>query len=318
MSFARSIFHRRWPLAVSHATQNSLHHPRQSRVDSLGKRALLALLEAVVKTGGDVTKFCKFVKADQRIWRPNLSIQHLYADAIRRVGCDEAIELFELYEHGGKRQPPLSVVNSTLATLARHGKADEADRIFERLSVSAGQVDVYSYSHMMAVAGRCGRFQSCLDYLNKMEDNNFKPDLVAYNTALSALGRAAKPVEAESLLTKMRIANVTPSVYSYNAVLVAYERSGDVAACLKLLEKLRNDGIADVVSFSTVMSACERAGKWETALELLTDLKKLQNGGASAAGGKAKSGIKTDKIPFSIATKSIINHAYDNDHQEEV
>ena len=288
MSFSRSIFHRR-PGASCQAAQNSSLHPRRSRVGSLGKRALLALLDVVAKTS-DVRKFCKLVRSEQRN-----SVGSLYAKAIGLVGGDAAIELFECYEGGGKRKAPLSVVNSTLAVLARHGKADEVVNIFERLA--AGQVDVYSYTHVMSAHGKCGRVESCLDYLQKMEDDNFKPDLVAYNTALSALGRAAKPVEAESLLDKMTAANVTPSIRSYNALLLAHERSGDVSACLSLLEKLRNEGIANVASFSTVMSACARAGKWEAALQLLTDLQLAQDD--KSRDGASKDGIKVDKIAFS-------------------
>ena len=71
----------------------------------------------------------------------------------------------------------------------------------------------------------------------------------------------------------MKSSGVEPSVISYNAAISACEKGGQWEPALQLLEEMKSSGIEpDVISYSAAISACEKGGRRERVLELLDEI----------------------------------------------
>ena len=74
----------------------------------------------------------------------------------------------------------------------------------------------------------------------------------------------------------MKAAHVHVGVTHVNAAISACEKAARWETALELLGSLRRaarDGLApDVVSFNSAISACEKAARWEEALETMEQM----------------------------------------------
>jgi pentatricopeptide repeat domain-containing protein 1 len=72
----------------------------------------------------------------------------------------------------------------------------------------------------------------------------------------------------------MRTKGVKPDVITYNASISACEKGGQWEKALQLLEEMRAKGVEpDVILYSASISACEKGGQWEKALQLLEEMR---------------------------------------------
>jgi len=72
----------------------------------------------------------------------------------------------------------------------------------------------------------------------------------------------------------MRAAGIIPDVITYSALISACEKGGQAELALKIFDDMRADGIIpNVITYSALISACEKAGKVEWALEVFEDMR---------------------------------------------
>ena len=89
------------------------------------------------------------------------------------------------------------------------------------------------------------------------------------------------------------------SVREANKLVIAWGRAKDSHRAVSILETMRSDGLSpDCKTYSAAMSACEKVGKWENALELFREMQ--------------SHGIHPDAISYSAAIA-----ACDKGHQWE-
>jgi pentatricopeptide repeat protein len=76
------------------------------------------------------------------------------------------------------------------------------------------------------------------------------------------------------LLEEMQAKGVEPDVITYNAAISACEKGGQWEKALQLLEEMQAKGVEpDVITYSATISACEKGGQWEKALQLLEEMR---------------------------------------------
>ncbi len=65
----------------------------------------------------------------------------------------------------------------------------------------------------------------------------------------------------------MQQRRLEPDVIRYNAAISAYEKGGQWEKALQLLDEMQQRRLEpDVISFNAALSACKNGGQWEKAL----------------------------------------------------
>ena len=71
---------------------------------------------------------------------------------------------------------------------------------------------------------------------------------------------------------------IQPNVISYNAAISACEKGGQHEKAVELLREMEGRGIQpNVISYNAVISACEKGGQHEKALELLREMEESRH-----------------------------------------
>ncbi|CAJ1440423.1 unnamed protein product, partial [Effrenium voratum] len=97
-----------------------------------------------------------------------------------------------------------------------------------------------------------------------------RPDVVTYNVTVSACEKASQWHHALLLLEELeKRGDLDATMVSYNAATSAVAQVGAWPEALRLLNTAESNQLqADVITGSSAMSACERASRWEAALQL--------------------------------------------------
>lgn len=114
-----------------------------------------------------------------------------------------------------------------------------------------------------------------------------------HNVAFRQFRNAAQWGKAMWLLHAMQQGgHVAPDIVSFNTVLGACERARQAQPALDLLRHMMTEHGVDSVSFNTTIRACENAGAWTDADRLYGDMKSrgldnaLEQAGISINGGR--------------------------------
>jgi pentatricopeptide repeat protein len=110
--------------------------------------------------------------------------------------------------------------------------------------------------------------------------------------------------KAEAVLRAMRARGFRPRDYAYCGLIAAYSLGGDCASALAVRGRMAQDGAqATVHVYNALVAACERAGQFDRALELLRDMKRegLAPNGVTqqlmaAIGRKGAASVETQQL----------------------
>jgi pentatricopeptide repeat protein len=98
-----------------------------------------------------------------------------------------------------------------------------------------------------------------------------RPDAVTFNAAAQACAKARPPQykEAENVLKQARRFKKLDAIL-YTSVISACGKAGETKKALSYLQDLREDlGRGDVVAFTAAIDSCARAGDWASAEQVL-------------------------------------------------
>ncbi|CAN0573441.1 unnamed protein product, partial [Laminaria digitata] len=110
---------------------------------------------------------------------------------------------------------------------------------------------------------------------------------ITFTSVISAASRSGRVAQAEKILDRMRLEGVAPNAATYNAVISGCSSSGGSGGgggggggewrrALQVLERMeaetRQEARPEALSYSLVIKACGRDGRWETALDLLSEM----------------------------------------------
>eukprot|EP00967_Tisochrysis_lutea_P006245 scaffold7418_cov31-Tisochrysis_lutea.AAC.3 len=70
----------------------------------------------------------------------------------------------------------------------------------------------------------------------------------------------------------MRQAGIPPNTITYSAAISACDKAGEWTRALQLLRRMQTEGVPpDLIIFNAAIGACARAGEWQRAVSLLND-----------------------------------------------
>lgn len=95
-------------------------------------------------------------------------------------------------------------------------------------------------------------------------------DVRWYTKQMSSHGKCDRWAEALLLLPQMREEHIMPNVVTYSVLISACEKGRQADNALQLFGLMHRDGLVpDVIIYSALISACEKGAKWQHALHLL-------------------------------------------------
>ncbi|EFN59084.1 hypothetical protein CHLNCDRAFT_137845 [Chlorella variabilis] len=153
--------------------------------------------------------------------------------------------------------------------------------------------DAFTCSALLSACQACGQWEQALEWFGQARATpGLQLNVVHYTTLMSCLQKAGqwersmdvfRQMEAAGIVPDggdweagwavflaMRQAGLTPSTISYNALISACERCGQPDRALEVFASMQRRGQAppNAVTFNTLISACAKAGRYAKAREL--------------------------------------------------
>jgi len=227
-----------------------------------------------------------------------------YADLDRKIvglgrkgKTDEALGIFETID-----RPNIRIVNGAIdaCSRARPTRLKQAFEIFERTTKSDGALkpNVFTFGSLMNACNRARNADKAMETLRSMEkDHGVVPNAIVYSSAISACARSEppKPQLALKLLKEaVEEKKVPMSVVGFNAAISACAQASDWENAIALLTRMEEASVGggggveksstrtnnggrrsvgflipepDVVTYGTVLAACERGKQWKLILK---------------------------------------------------
>ncbi|CAJ1416573.1 unnamed protein product [Effrenium voratum] len=203
--------------------------------------------------------------------------------------------------------PEVISFNSVIAVCERRGNWATALSIFQEMKDARLAPDVISCSSLISCCESAAQWTVALELLTAMEHWTVSPDVFSYNCAISACDKGGQLGMAMALLQQMTGSRVQRDVVSFNSAISAAGKDGKWRVALSLLQDMEDLdlrctvvslnsalstcpwqlGLAllatmtfgmcpDVITFSSVILACQQALAWLPALTLLHTMRSLR------------------------------------------
>jgi len=215
----------------------------------------------------------------------------------RKGRTDEALQVFESIQ-----RPNIRIINGAIdaCARARPTRLKKAFEIFERATSTTSKYalkpNVFTFGSLMNACNRARNVDKAMETLRSMEkEYGVVPNAIVYSSAISACARSEppKPELALELLTEaVEEKKVSMSVVGFNAAISACAQASDWENAISMLTRMEeatrnritnskhkngssnNDQKSsflvpepDVVTYGTVLAACERGGQWKLILK---------------------------------------------------
>ena len=201
---------------------------------------------------------------------------------------DEALKIFESID-----RPSIRIMNGAIdaCARARPTRLDKALEIFDKAKSSKNnKPNVFTFGSLMNACNRARNADKAIEILRSMEEEHgVMPNAIVYSSAISACARSEppKPELALKLLKEVvEEKKLSMSVVGFNAAISACAQASDWKNAISLLTRMEEATVSsnnkntedanaagflvpapDVVTYGTVLAACERGGEWKLILK---------------------------------------------------
>eukprot|EP00977_Amphora_coffeiformis_P023497 scaffold13479_cov166-Amphora_coffeaeformis.AAC.9 len=231
---------------------------------------------------------------------PNLRAILFACSNAKPPAWEHALEILHTSDIVLLSAPPAYVDSVALAyTMLACSKADRWEESLNLLRIyGSKETSVVAFNSLIAACGRCARPDVAIEVLNEMESHGIKPDGLSFRNAIIACNQAeharawasgahqSSPDTGKrdqalvfdwwecalSLIRRMKESGLTPDIQTYSSVISACEAAGKWQRALGLLQEMK-ESEKNLYCFNAAISACEKGGAWVEALELYETMK---------------------------------------------
>ena len=220
-----------------------------------------------------------------------------YSSCISALGrgdrCDEALGLLSKLEQHATVRPNTIAYNAAISACERSGRWVDALRLFESMRSRGAECapNTVSLNAAISACEKGGQWQKAMELLEgygseTSASSSLGRDAASYTAAMSALSTSARliadPSESElqdvgerarGLLERIEAAGIRPDAATYNAAISALEKAGQWQGALELYRQMssRHGLSPNVVTFNALMQALGAAGRVAEGFELLEE-----------------------------------------------
>ena len=212
-----------------------------------------------------------------------LGPQHAQAHALNVHVCTTLVSLFGRQGQWSRARgvfdwmlangvAPNTFTYSALISAFERGEQHGAALALLRHMDGAGVVpNEVTYCALTLAAARGGSFGELRRLYTRMKARSVRADLTTCNTVLATCARTPHGARAQITLNTfnlMREAGLTPNTVSFNVLISACERGGEWERALDCYDSLKLAGLSpDLITFNTLISVCAKGGQWAAAEE---------------------------------------------------
>lgn len=189
-------------------------------------------------------------------------------------GAERAVEVMDDMQARGIEQN-VHTYTALMNVYGKCGKYTLALNIYQKM-VEAGQVpNVVTYNTLIHTFGKLGQCDKALKVLDTMKKSGVQPVLRTYNTLIIACNLCNQPRKALTVSAWLLADGFLPSSTTYNALISAYGKVRQFDKALEIYQWMRHIDCS-VITYSSLINVCEKAGYWEMALKIFNEM--LENG----------------------------------------
>eukprot|EP00891_Asterochloris_glomerata_P006084 jgi/Astpho2/6084/Aster-04031 len=208
---------------------------------------------------------------------PNIVTYNTLIDVYGKLGqWQEALGVLETLRMEGI-QPVTRTCNTLMIACNTSGQWQEALRVYEDMLAAGHVPNTTTYNALITAHSKAGSFNKVLEAFQQMVQQGERSRELMYMHFTRQGGCAAL------LCTTLErpAAHVRPdlpqgcqrSVITYSSLISACEKAGEWRLALQLLEEMRREGCnPNVISYNSLITACAQGAQWERAAELFQQM----------------------------------------------
>eukprot|EP01018_Ginkgo_biloba_P019951 Gb_11581 [translate_table: standard] len=181
-------------------------------------------------------------------------------------------------------------VGSALVDMyAKCGTTDDARNVFDKMSFKS----LVSWTAMVSGYAQAGQSENSLNCFRQMQRAAIKPNNFAFTSALAACATLESEEQGKQLHAYIIKLRFSSNVFVVNALITMYSKCGNLEDAQELFEKMPEQ---NVVSWTTIITACAQNEQSEQALHFLSEMQ--------------RSGIKPSLYTLASVLKACASLAY--------
>jgi pentatricopeptide repeat protein len=176
--------------------------------------------------------------------------------------------------------------NTTLATLTRTGKVNEACELLKTMEGVSGAADAITYNTIMKGYARSGQLEECFELFERMKAKNIAPSQVTYGILLDGCINENQMARAMQVFNDMTESKCPMNTVLYTTLIKGFARANELEEAMKMYREMsKKHGVTpDLITFSILIKANCDNDRLEQALKLLEEMIAL--------------GLKPDEVVF--------------------
>lgn len=293
----------------SHENDRQQKHPSTFKQDSVSCHALSHKIESMMqcasrRQAADALALYEDLKAtnEKSAWQDALKfgkhrpveVFNMLVQCAGRVRQPELVEIFldEMTSAGIDR--PLAFYESTMKMLASAKCYKTAMSVCDRLEADGLEPSPVTLSCLVSFAVELGDSDRAISFFNRLSACS-TPSIRAYMTILRVYSRCQNWPKSLALLRDMQNRRAKIDCLVLNTVLSTGVAAGQLEAAKTLLEEFSHIGIADVISYNTLMKGLAQQKAGGRALSLLDQM--------------CSAGLRPNAITFNTAIDAAVRSA---------
>ncbi|KAJ7560973.1 hypothetical protein O6H91_03G008200 [Diphasiastrum complanatum] len=233
------------------------------------------------------------------------TLLHIYAKLGR---LDEALDICQQMEKATLKKDVVTY-NALIDAYGKQGNPKEAANLFAAMKNEGLVPNILTYSALIDSYCKFGLLEEATKLFQECWSSGLKPDVVLYSTLIDAYCKAGLVEESVILLKEMAKEGIQPNVVTCNSLISAYGRKtqgastrnniedffeikesrgnqGTAMGAVKAIHEMQEYGVKpNVVTFSTILTACSHCASLKEASLVLSTMRLFDNGVYSVAHG---------------------------------
>eukprot|EP00929_Paragymnodinium_shiwhaense_P097491 TRINITY_DN59152_c0_g1_i1.p1 TRINITY_DN59152_c0_g1~~TRINITY_DN59152_c0_g1_i1.p1 ORF type:complete len:1017 (+),score=235.70 TRINITY_DN59152_c0_g1_i1:94-3144(+) len=139
------------------------------------------------------------------------------------------------------------------------------------------EMDAVSCNTVINACEKGEAWELAVELMHAMREARIIPDQITYNTVISACGKSHQWQRALLLVHELPSVRLSADAITWSVVVNACQRAQQTDLAMNLLGGggWQRDGNDDVIACSNAVAVCEAGGRWELALQLLSEADKV-------------------------------------------